>query len=46
MHEFFGMGAVIDAAKAAEQMAADALSNAFSDKGSSRSAPLSRSSLT
>ena len=29
-HEFFGMGAVVDSAKAAEQMAADALKKAFS----------------
>ncbi len=29
-HEFFGMGAVVDSAKAAEQMAADALRKAFS----------------
>lgn len=28
-HEFFGMGAVVDSAKAAEQMAADALKKAF-----------------
>jgi len=30
-HEFFGMGAVVDSAKAAEQMAADALRKAFSE---------------
>ena len=45
-HEFFGMGAVLDDAKAAEQMAANALSNAFADNGTSRSAPGSRSALT
>lgn len=30
-HEFFGMGAAVDSAKAAEQMAADALKKAFSE---------------
>lgn len=45
-HEFFGMGAVLDSAKAAEQMAADALRRAFSGGGANRSAPLSRSALT
>lgn len=45
-HEFFGMGAVIDSAKAAEQMAADALKKAFADNGATRSEPRSRSSLT
>ncbi|MDP9278362.1 MAG: alpha/beta hydrolase [Gemmatimonadota bacterium] len=45
-HEFFGMGAVLDAATAAEQMAANALSKAFADSGTSRSAPQSRSALT
>ena len=45
-HEFFGMGAVIDSAKAAEQMAANALSKAFADYGSRPSVSLSRSALT
>ena len=45
-HEFFGMGAVVDDAKAAEQMAADALRRVFSDSGATRSAPLSNSALT
>ncbi len=45
-HEFFGMGAVIDSAKAAEQMAADALKKAFADNGVTRSEPRSRSWLT
>ena len=44
-HEFFGMGAVVDSAKAAEQMAADALRKAFSGDGASRSAPPSRFAL-
>ena len=45
-HEFFGMGAVLDSAQAAEQMAADALRKAFTEDRANRSAPLSRSALT
>ena len=45
-HEFFGMGAVVDNAKSAEQMAADALRKAFSDAEASRSASPSHSALT
>lgn len=44
-HEFFGMGAVVEGAKAAEQVAADALRKAFGDSGASRSAPMWRSAL-
>jgi acetyl esterase/lipase len=44
-HEFFGMGTVVDTAKAAEQKAADALRKAFGDSGASRSAPPSRFAL-
>ena len=45
-HEFFGMGAVLDSAQAAEQLAADALRKAFTEDRANRSAPLSRSALT
>jgi acetyl esterase/lipase len=45
-HEFFGMGAVIDSAIAAEQMAANALNKAFADNGATRSAPRSKYALT
>jgi acetyl esterase len=45
-HEFFGMGAVLDTAQAAEQMAAAALQRAFSEDRANRSVLLSRSALT